>query len=181
MKVAMKSVLTVLLTLMLIGGAEVATASSMRGRVAVVDLDAIAKTLGRDKAITNEVGRYLKTKQADINKERDQLKAKLAKEEKKLGKSPKPKQKAEYESMARQSELQLRKDVIDARRGAAQLRAKLINEFTGEVQPVAARLAREKGFGLVLVKQPGMLFIDGSADITAQVTKVLKAKKSHAK
>ena len=181
MKANMKSVLTVFLALMLIGSAEVATASSMRGRVAVVDLDAIAKTLGRDKVITNEVGRYLKTKQADINKERDQLKAELAKEEKKLGKSPKPAQKADYENMARRSELQLRKDVIDARRGAVELRGKLISEFTDEVKPVAARLAKKKGFGLVLVKQPGMLFIDDSADITAEVAKTLKARESHSK
>lgn len=179
MKSYVKSVVIILLALVFIGSAEVATAST--GRVAVVDLDAIAKSLGRDKIITNKVAHYVKAKQAGINKERDQLKAKLAKEKKGLGNKSTDKQKADYVHSVREAELKLRNDVLAARRGAVALRAKLIQKFTDEVRPLAVKIAHKRGFSVVYVKQQAMLYVDPRVDISKDVAKLMSAGSSKRK
>lgn len=165
----MKSLAVIVFSLILLAGCGQDKTEKVTGHVAIVDLDKIAKTLGRDKTMDKKVTSYLQEQQSAINKLRAELKSKLEDEEKKLGKKPKQAAKEKYAQMTRQAELKLRQDVALAEREAKQLRSRLIREFRQQVEPIAVKVATENGYSVVFIKQPAMLYIDPTVDISKDV------------
>lgn len=170
----MKSTAVALFSLMLLAGCGQDKTEKLHGLVAIVDLDKIARTLGRDIVMDEKVKKYVQEQQNTINKLREELKKKLQDEEKKLGKKPKKKAKEKYAEMSRQAEFKLRQDIALAEREAKQLRTRLIRAFRSEVEIIAMKIASEDGFSLVFIKQPAMLYIDPTVDISNAVVATMQ-------
>jgi Skp family chaperone for outer membrane proteins len=143
------------------------------GGVAVVDLDALAKAVGRDKMITERVQEYAKEQEAKLQELRSELEQKVTTASEKLGEDASDQDKQSLNSLAMDARNQFTRELGQARQSAQQLRMQLVREFAVEVQPVALREAEARGFSVVMLKQPGLLVVAPEADITEAVMKVL--------
>jgi len=123
-----------------------------KGGVALVDLDAVAKRLGRDTAIVDELksagaplGDQLvsaqKDYQAQINSFKDSLGAK-----------PTEADNQKLAELARKLNVELQQKQQAAQQELGAKRAALVSKFREEVRPVAMKIASGKGLGIVLVK-----------------------------
>lgn len=155
--------------------------SSQPGRSAVIDLDKIAQATGRDKIMADKVAAFIKEKETAVTSLRDEFKAKLDAEKKKLGKKPTTTAKNKYNQLSFQYEQKLRQDLSKAEQEANQLRVKLVKEFREEIQPEAAIIAARKGFSLVFIKQAAMIYMDPSSDISKDVITALSSSQTSSK
>lgn len=139
------------------------------GHVAVIDLDKIAAATGRDKLIGQRVLKFTGEQEKTLNKLRDDSRAQVDKQLKQLPDNASAEAKQKVAASRRKLEQELGQQISKARQGAGQLRSKLIVDFRGEVEPVARRVAVERGMNIVMIKQNAMLYIDPQADISDAV------------
>lgn len=171
----MKLLLVTLLSSIILSGCN---SGSSAGRTAIIDLDLIAQSTGRDRIISDKVTAFVKEKEKTVTKLRDELKGKLDLEEKKLVKKSKAAAKKKLGQLALQFEQKLRQDISLAKYEAEQLRANLVKKFRDEIQPEAIKIALRKGFSLVLIKQPSMLYIESSVNISNDIIAALSASQA---
>lgn len=176
-----KYLAVVLFSFMLLAGCGPEEVEKVTGRVAIIDLGKIAADIGRDKSMDNKVSIFVKSQQDLITKLRDDFKNKLAEEEKKMGKKPKKKDKEKYAQMTQQAEFKLRQEISLAERDAVQLRTRLALEFRKEIEPIAIKVATADGFSVVFIKQPAMLYIETSVDISGKVIAAMRGSQSASK
>jgi len=147
------------------------------GAVAVIDLDEIARRLGRDvsmeKAVKQQetqLNQQLQTVQASYNQQINEKKLEfgdaLNEEDAKL-----------LLTMKRQANLNLN----DARRRAqnelTQHRFKLISLFREEVKPVARDVAKSKGLSIIVTRNDTVIYAyDTAVDITDEVFEKVLAR-----
>ena len=136
------------------------------GRVAVIDLDQIASVTGRDKVINESVQTFSKNQQVQLTTLRDQLRNNIEQEQKKLGKKPAKNKQEKVNQLTQTAELKLRQEVTKVEEAVGQLRVKLVMDFKKEVEPVARRVATQRGMSVIMIKQNGMLYVAPAADIT---------------
>jgi Skp family chaperone for outer membrane proteins len=152
--------------------------SSTKGGLAVIDLDIVAKTIGR----TDEMNEAIRLRENALNQQllkiqtsfRDQLEAK----QKEFGEQPTDDQKGELARMQNEANNRL----VNAKRTAEvnreQYRQELISQFRQEVRPVAQEVALTKGLGVVIPKNEGFLLsVDPGVDITNEVSEKLQMAK----
>ena len=153
-----------------LAGCNPASTSGPKGGVALMDLDAVAKRVGRDVAIIQELkdaGGPLsdqltaaqKESQADFEKFKDSLGAK-----------PTEADNQKLAEHGRALNLQLQQKQQQAQQELNAKRAALVNRFREEIKPVALKIAANKGLGLVLLKSDlVVLGNDPALDITDEV------------
>lgn len=143
------------------------------GGVAVVDLDAVAKTVGRDQVITEQVQIFAKEQETKLLELKSELEQQVTSASEKLGEDASDQDKQSLNSLVVDARTQLTRELGQARQSAQQLRLQLVREFAVEVQPIARREAEARGLTVVMVKQPGLLVVAPEADITDAVVQAL--------
>ncbi len=144
--------------------------------VAIVDLDEVAKRLGRDQTIVDTV----KDRQEDLNKQliniKAQLERKYAEEKEKIGDNPTEEDKAKLRAINTQLATILKQGKVQADTIFRNEQLKLLVRFREEIKPIAKEIAAEHGFGIVIPKDQNMLLAsDPAIDITEQVIAKMKA------
>ena len=104
-----------------------------------------------------------------LTKLRDDSRAQIDNQQKQLPANASDEDKKKVVTLSQNLERGLRQEVAKAQQGAAQLRTRLAVAFRGEVEPVARRIAAQRGMDIVMVKQSAMLYVDPQADITDAV------------
>lgn len=139
------------------------------GRVAVLDLDRVAKAMGWQE----EMERTLRAHEQEVNLRlatlRDSLQSAFAQEQQAVGPNPTPEQRQRLDQKAAQANEQLRQAVLQAQQEIAQTRINLVLKYRDEVRPVARRIADEQGFDLVMLTVEQVLWFDPQVDITDRV------------
>ena len=139
------------------------------GLVAVIDLDRVARAIGRDEVIAARVQGYADEQSSSLNRLRDDLREQLAQAKAGFGDEPSDEQQQNLAQLTARSDLQLQQEITKARQSAEQLKVDLVLDFKQEVQPVARRVAQARGLSVVLIQQNGMLYVDPDSDISDAV------------
>lgn len=161
--------------------AQVKTEKQKPGRVAVVDLNEVARRLGRDQYMVSA----LKQTQQSLNESLKVVQAsyveQIKEKQEELGVGQEGVKIEDDEAkkllgMQQQANLNVNQARKQAISRLSQQRTRLISDFRNEVRPIADKVAKEKGLTIVLTKSDTILFShDDSVDITDEVAKRLKA------
>jgi len=152
------------------------TPPPVKGGAAVIDLDAVAKRLGRDTAIIAELKDFgaplrdqLAASQKDYQEQIDHLKTSL-------GAKPSEADKQKLADLARTLNQQFQQKQQQAQQEVGAKKAALISRFREEVKPVALKIATGKGLGIVQLKSDlTILANEPSLDITDEVVAELSS------
>jgi Skp family chaperone for outer membrane proteins len=168
-----KLVLPFALVLLLISGCEL----NGTGGVAVIDLDRVASATGHAKTINEKVQQFATEQEARLKQLQSELRQRVSDagkpgETESTGQPPTSSTSSDDLAQARS---RLTRELEQARLATQQLRQQLVREFTAEVQPIARAEAVDRGMTLVVVKQPGLIFVAPEVDITNAVIVRLKS------
>jgi len=168
-------IIALLLTTALLSGCETPWSTP---QIAVVDLQSVAKSLGRDEKIASAIN----TANARLNQQIETLSAELRKniDEKKaaLGDKPEKEDEQAYIQLIQKSNAKLNQVRQLAAQKSQQVKTLLIIEFRKEASDAAASLAKTLKFKAVLGLHDGLLWSENTLDITDKVTAVMmKSKK----
>lgn len=146
------------------------------GKVAIIDLDRIAKALGKDTEIiaalqANEV--RAKAKLRDLE---ESLKTQIKGHKDQTENSEDPQGIGGIDVIVRNANLRLRQAVGTEQKNAARMQTKLANDFRQEVLPAARRAAVNRGMSVVMVRQGNLLYYDSAVDITDAVVDDMQAR-----
>jgi Skp family chaperone for outer membrane proteins len=158
--------------------AQAGPAARTVGGVAVVDLDAVAKQLGRDVEMNNAV----QERMSALNTKLTTLKTSLNRlfEEKRagFGDNPDPEQQQELQTMQDRLDVQLIESRRKAENELAVYKQQLIDDFREETKPVLTQVAADRGLSIVIPKNNGLLLsIDPAAEITDEVAQRMTASR----
>ncbi len=145
------------------------------GLVAVIDLDSVARAVGRDSVIASRVQEYADQQSAKLNRLRDDLREQLQQEKSRLGDTPGDADREKLAQLTARMDLQLQQEIAKARQAAEQLKIDLVMDFKQEIQPLAERVVKARGNSILLIRQNAMLYVDPAADITKAVIEELKS------
>lgn len=141
-----------------------------KGGVAVIDLDAAAKRLGRDAAIVQELKDAGGTLGEQLTQTRKEFQEEFEKSKSALGSKPTEADTQKLAELERSLNAQLQQKQQQAQQEIAAKRVALVNRFREEVKPLAMKIASAKGLGVVLVKGDlTVLTNDPDLDITDAV------------
>lgn len=158
-------------------------ASSRLSGVAVVDLDEVARQLGRDASMLKQMNdgqaslnQQLRTLQTSLQEKYQQTARDLASQPAPNGANPEAK-KQQLVGLEREMGLQLNRAKQTAQNNLNTYRQQLIQQFREEVTPVAKAVAAQRGLGVVVTKNDTVLLtFDDAHDITAEVIVKLRSK-----
>jgi len=148
------------------------------GKVAIIDLDRIAKALGKDTEIiaalqANEVRAKAKLRDLEAS-----LKTQIKGHKDQIENSEDPQATGGIDVMVRNANLRLRQAVGTEQQNAARMQTKLANDFRQEVLPAARRAAVDRGMSVVIVRQANLLYYDSAVDITDAVVDDMQAQQA---
>lgn len=150
---------------------------SQGGGVAVVDLDEIAKQLGRSDQMANTVQATAGKLSDSLAKAGNQLNAQLNQIKAGLGEQPTQEEAQKYLQTQRAAQLQFNQYTQQVRSALDQTRVKLVADFRTETRPHAQKIAKEKGLDTVFTKNDAVVFaFDDAVDITDEVIALMKAE-----
>lgn len=162
-----------LLAILLMGVAGCDQLAGKRAAVAVIDLDAVARALGRDDVITqriNDANQQLTTQLGQVAQNLQQQLAEAREKYPVVGDEAE----AELQQKAAAATAQLQQTQRLAQQRSAQFRTAVINEFREEVQPFAAELAERRGAVAIMTVAAPMLWFDPAVDITGDVISAMR-------
>ncbi len=141
------------------------TACGDGGGVAVVNMETVARALGRDATIEQQIG----TRTEELRGELEQVAKEIAEKlEAEAAKAPEQRAQLQQQAQAAFHEQQLQAQEV-----LAQLRTKLATDFRDEVKAVARSVAKERGFSAVFVDEV-VLYYEDTRDITSDVTRAMR-------
>jgi Skp family chaperone for outer membrane proteins len=140
---------------------------TIAGAVALVDLDKVAASTGRDQQMNQAIKQKETELNAQLEAQRVALESQISDRMSVIGDEPTDPQKAELQTL----QLDVRRKLLTAQQQAKnqllQERARLIGEFRAEIQPVIHQVAVDRKFVLVLAWNDAMvLAFDSAIDIT---------------
>jgi Skp family chaperone for outer membrane proteins len=136
---------------------------------AVLDLDRLAAGIGWQESFQTSVERREREISREVEQARVTLEAELEDLRTQYGAVPTESQKTQLAQFTQQANNQLQHLLNSGRRETADYRARLVQQFRGQVLPHAEEVAKERGFGIVLLKtDPVYLFLP-EVDITGDV------------
>ncbi len=138
-------------------------------QVAVVDLNLIAKTLGRDDLIVKNVKSANDNLNQQLEKIAENLRQQLDKEKSKLGDKPSIEEEQQFAQLIQKANDQLNQTKQVAIQKSQQLQNSLIVEFRNEVSKVSREIAQQNGYLTVLAINDSLLWADKTVDITNEV------------
>jgi hypothetical protein len=152
------------------GNTAVVDPASARSGVAILDLVALARSLGRDQQMQ---AAYVR-RRAGLDKSYKELASKIGpefeKKKKAYGTTPTDAQKKELSELI----APLRKMATEIKQNLKAFNNKLLNDWQGEVRPLALNVAHKRGAAVVLLhdanRQAGQIFaFDDAINITKEV------------
>ncbi len=139
------------------------------GRVAIVSLDEVASKLGQTAAWKKELSAYQEELKAELMERKETLQAKVDEFEKGLPETPTDEQKKKLRELL----MTANREMVQADRAQGQKlqarRNELLNNFREQMKTLTLKVARDKGFSIVLTKAGSVLATDPEADITQAV------------
>lgn len=146
------------------------------GKVAVIDLDLVAKLLGRDVEMANAVKQREGSLNQTLARYRDDLRSKLEAEQGKLGDSPTPEATKSLQAFGQEVSVQYNQAMQNAKTNLTQHRAQVIHQFREQVRPIAQQAAKDNGLSIVVTKNDSVVFAYESAvDITDDVVQRMRS------
>jgi Skp family chaperone for outer membrane proteins len=146
------------------------------GGVGVVDLDMVAKRLGRDIEMNSDVQERLTSLNNKLNTLRDSLRRLYDEKKDRFGETPTEEQEKELQATRDRMDQQLlelkRKSEIEL----ANYRQALVDQFREQAKPVLRDVAAARGLSIVIPKNNGLLLsIDPAVEITDEVATKMPA------
>jgi Skp family chaperone for outer membrane proteins len=170
----MKSFSTFLILLSFtLAGCDRASFSGSKGGVAVVDLDDVAKRLGRDSAIVQELKDAGGPLNAQLTAAQKEYQTQFDRSKDSIGTKPSDADAQKLAELARNLSLQLQQKEREAQQALNDKRTALVVRFREEVRPVALKIAASKGLGVVILKSEAVLGTAPGLDITDEVVSEL--------
>lgn len=136
---------------------------------AVVDLDAVAKAIGKDEEISEQIDAAVQQINERLVEAAQQMQQQLQEEREALGDDPDEEQVARLRQMALQARQNVQNNRTLAELRRDEVRKELIQQFREEARPVAERVAKERGANVVLLANDNVLWYEAAADITGAV------------
>ena len=144
--------------------------TSAKGGVALVDLDDVAKRLGRDVAIVQELKDAIVPLKDQLTAAQKELQAQFDRTKDSIGVKPSDTESQKLADLGNNLNLQLQQKQQQAQQDLNAKRAALVTRFREEIKPVALKIASGKGLGVVLVKsEMVVLGSQQGLDITDEV------------
>lgn len=140
------------------------------GGVAIVDLEEVARALGRDKEIVSSLQTQRGALSQQLLNAQNQVNSELTQLQKSMGEQPSPDAVRDLQLKAANYQKQLANMQNQAAAVLNEHGKKVLQEFRDSAKPVAIEVAREKGLTTVMTKDDGVIFaFDEAVDITADV------------
>lgn len=143
------------------------------GRVAIIDLDKIAKAVGKDTEISEEIRRGEQERLEQIKKMREDLTEQVDSLRAQISEDASEKQRRRVAQAMVNANRQMSDAVNYSKQATQRARIQLIGQFRRIVEPLARQVAKERGMSIVMVKQPGIIFYDPETDISNSVIDAL--------
>lgn len=169
----MKSVRLVAIALLAFVVAGCDQLGDNRASVAVIDLDAVARALGRDEVIAQQINQANQQLTSQLGDVAEDLQQQLQQEREKYEVIGDEAQ-ADLDQKTAAANQRLQQTQRVAQQRAAEFRTAVINSFRNEVQPYASEIARERGAATVITVATPMLWFDSEVDITDEVIAAMR-------
>lgn len=147
---------------------------NLSNQVAVVDLNLVAKTLGRDDLIIKNVKSANDNLNQQLEKIAGDLRKQLDKEKSKLGGKPSKEEEQQFIQLVQKANNQLNQTKHVATQKSQQLQNSLITEFRNEVSKVSGKIAQKNGYLTVFAINDSLLWADATIDITSEVIREMR-------
>ena len=152
-----------------LAGCDRASFSGSKGGVALIDLDDVAKRLGRDAAIVQELKDAGGPLGAQLTAAQKEYQTQFDRSKDSIGTKPSDADAQKLAELARNLNVQLQQKQQEAQQELNAKRTTLVVRFREEVKPVALKIAASKGLGVVLLKSEAVLGTAPGLDITDDV------------
>ena len=156
--------------------------------VAVVDLDEVARRIGRDTVMANSVAAQTRNLNGQLKTLQDNLRRTLAEKEKSVGQTgrssanlkgaarPPLVTDAEVDQFRQEANLRLNRAQRKAQAAISKHRLALTRKFRKEAMDYVKDVARKKGIKIVLTNNDSVVFMfEDPVDLTSLVAKRMKA------
>ncbi len=158
------------------GGAKGGQAA--RG-VAVIDIDTVAKQVGRFDAISQQVSEKTKSLNSELAQEQLEYRNEVQEAERALSAGATDEQVARVTQLKRARATMLLRSRKQAQANLSKFRAEQIQSFREEVKPIAQQVASARGLSLVVSKNDSVVFsyeptIDITSDVIARMQSMRK-------
>lgn len=151
-------------------GAAGSWLTSSKGGVAVVDLDKVAKELGRDVQMANDLRQNQSILVSKLSEIEQNAVEQLSKMKADLGEAPADDKKAEFAQKQQNAVVNFNNIQKQAVTAIGQRRDFLVATFRQEARPVAEKIAKANGANAVMTRNDAFLFsFDNTIDITDAV------------
>lgn len=144
--------------------------------VAMVDVNAVARALGRDDVIEQRIETANRELTTQLLQVAQSLQQQLAAMEDDAGEDEAGR--AQLAEATAKANRELQQTQRAARQQLQRYRAGVVSEFLNEVRPHAAEIAAARGAKLVLTAATNMIWFDASIDITDEVIAAMRARAS---
>ncbi|MCY2962274.1 MAG: OmpH family outer membrane protein [Planctomycetota bacterium] len=138
------------------GGPQAQTGKS-NGGVGVVDLDGVAKALGRDMTMESDAEQKLAQLNEELTALQEALNKQFADKREELGEDLTDDDKRQLLVAKNKLEIQFRDKKLAAERKLLTHKQKLLGQFREETKPILKELAAERGLSIVIPKDPMLL------------------------
>ena len=140
------------------------------GGVGVVDLDKVAKVIGRDIEMSQKVDEHVASLNSQLTTLAGALRRQYDEKREKFGDDPTDEQLKELEASENLMERQLLEKKRKAEGELSVFRQKLVDQFREQAKPVLREVAAARGLSIVVPKNDGLLLsIDPACEITDEV------------
>lgn len=160
---------------LLCGGCELPRppAAAAAHDTAVIDLDGVARGLGRDVVLREQLSSASKRLHGKLSDLASNLRERLEEEKGKLGEQPSEAAQEAFRKAAGEARAELQRQEALARQQTQRYQLRLVKQFREEVLPVARRIAQARGARVVIIKS-SVLWYDPSTDITPYVVEAMR-------
>jgi len=135
----------------------------------VVDLDAVARAMGRDLVIERKVEQATQALNTKLLAAADSMEKEYKKQQDAAGASPTDEQRAKLKQMAQRIQETIQSNKEIASQARERVRLDQIQSFRNDVKAVAAKIAEKQHAAMVVVAGQEVLWFKPTADITAAV------------
>ncbi len=142
--------------------------------VAVIDLDQVARGLGRDDVIAQQINQATQQLSAELTELARTLQQELD-EERSRYEVDSDEVEREMQERTAAANLRLQQTQALAQQRAQEFREAVINNFRAEVMPYASEAAQARGAKAVITVATPMIWYDASVDITSDVIAKMRA------
>ncbi len=168
-----------------LGAAALAIAVTLGGcmhdssTIALVDLDAVARQLGRSETMNNDLKTFNESLTKDLQTRAAELKVQIDSSMQALAANPTPEARQQHQQLLLQSNRTLEESKREATRKANEKRKELIVAFRREARPAVEKIAREKGLKVVFTTADNVVWAEKTLDITSDVLAAMGGPKTN--